>query len=577
MAQQADSVGKIEADSPHIWQFVRVGGFDQVQIKTGADLLAIDQLDQKLWTALSCPTHGLEFDSQTLQLIDTDGDGRIRVPEIIAAVKWAGSLLKDPDDLVKGAGQLALAAIDDSFEEGQRIVRSARQILTNLGQADAAVITATDTADTARIFASTRFNGDGIICPNAADDEATRRLIQEIMDCMGAEPDRSGQLGIGEAGLTAFFAEAEATLDWWRRAEDDAARVLPLGEQTESAAAIFHAVQGKIDDYFVRCRLAAYDKGAGEPLNPAPADYQALAARNLSLDTEAIAALPIARIEPEGTLPLTSGLNPAWANAVERLRSAVIAPLMGTKDSLSLTDWNSISAGFAAFDQWLAAKPNTAVEKLGIDRVREILQGPGRQVVFELLARDQALQPEAEAIANVDRLVRYHRDLCQLANNFVAFRDFYTPGRRAIFQAGTLYLDGRSCDLCVRVDTVDGHSALAALSRTYLAYCRCRRRGGEETMDIATAFTDGDADNLRVGRNGVFYDRGGRDWDASITKIVEHPISIRQAFWGPYKRIARTINEQIEKLAAARDQAVDTKAAAGVGAAATASPAPAGT
>jgi len=46
---------------PHQWRFARVGGFDQVRLATGADLLALDQLDQKLWASLSCPTHGLEL------------------------------------------------------------------------------------------------------------------------------------------------------------------------------------------------------------------------------------------------------------------------------------------------------------------------------------------------------------------------------------------------------------------------------------------------------------------------------------------------------------------------------------
>ena len=75
---------------PHHWRFFRIGGFDQVNLTSGRDLLALDQLDQKLWVALSCPTRGLEFDPQTLDLIDSDKDGHIRVPEIIAAAKWAG-------------------------------------------------------------------------------------------------------------------------------------------------------------------------------------------------------------------------------------------------------------------------------------------------------------------------------------------------------------------------------------------------------------------------------------------------------------------------------------------------------
>jgi hypothetical protein len=105
-----------------------------------------DQLDQKLWVALSCPTRGLEFDPQTLDLIDTDKDGHIRVPEIIAAVKWAGSLLNNPDDLLKESDELPLQAINADSPEGAQILASARQILANLGKPDAQSISLNDTA-----------------------------------------------------------------------------------------------------------------------------------------------------------------------------------------------------------------------------------------------------------------------------------------------------------------------------------------------------------------------------------------------------------------------------------------------
>src|SRR5690606_36342466 len=98
-----------------------------------------------------------------------------------------------------------------------------------------------------------------------------------------------------------------------------------------------------------------------------------------------------------------------------------------------------------------------------------------------------------------------------------------------MFQAGTLYLDSRSCALVVRVDDPGKHAPLAGLSKCYLAYCALRRPGGE-TLQVAAVFSGGDSDYLMVGRNGVFYDRKGRDWDATITKIVDNPISIRQAF-----------------------------------------------
>jgi MFS family permease len=81
-------------------------------------------------------------------------------------------------------------------------------------------------------------------------------------------------------------------------------------------------------------------------------------------------------------------------------------------------------------------------------------------------------------------------------------------------------------------------------------------------MMIAAAFTAGDSDQLMVGRNGVFYDRKGQDWDATIARIIEHPISIRQAFWAPYKQAGRMVSEQLMKLAAARSKASEDRMAA---------------
>ena len=63
------------------WKFFRAGGFDQVNLSSGADIANLDQLDQKLWVALACPTTGLEFDAKTLALIDTDKDGRVSLLE----------------------------------------------------------------------------------------------------------------------------------------------------------------------------------------------------------------------------------------------------------------------------------------------------------------------------------------------------------------------------------------------------------------------------------------------------------------------------------------------------------------
>ncbi len=554
--------------APHQWRFARVGGFDQVRLETGADLMALDQLDQKLWASLACPADGLELDSKTLELIDSDGDGRIRVPEILAAVKWVGSVLKNADDLTKRTDALPLSAIDESTPEGRQLLASAKQILLNLGKPDAAVVTTEDTADTVKIFARTKFNGDGIVPVEAADDDPLKNVIKDVMECMGSELDRSGEPGITQEKTDRFFAELQDYSDWWSKAEGDAASILVFGDATSEAAEVFKAVRTKVDDYFTRCRLAEFDSGAVGPLNPSPEEYQAMARKELAATAEEISALPLATVEVGKPLPLEEGINPAWSQGISSLRKAVVKPMFGDKAVLDAGEWALISAKFAAFESWFDSKKGAAVEKLGLNRVREILALNVKESLTALIAQDKALEQEANAIASVDKLVRYHRDLFTLLNNFVSFQDFYSPGTQAIFQTGSLYIDGRSSDLCIKVDDIAKHSAMASLSQTYMAYCECRRNGNAEKVSIAAALTDGDAGNLMVGRNGVFYDRKGNDWDATIVKLIEHPISIREAFWSPYRQIAKMIRDQIEKMAGAHQKQVTDAASAGVSGAA---------
>ncbi len=555
-------------NSRHLWKFFRAGGFDQVRLESGQDLTALAQLDQKLWIALSCPVDGLEFDRKTLELIDSDGDGRIRVPEIIAAVEWATALLKNPDDLLKGSSELPLTAIDDESTEGSRLLASAKHILANLGKEGAAAISPTDTTDTARIFAQTKFNGDGVIPPDSSDNPEVEKIIVDIMDCLGGCHDRSEKQGVSQEKVDQFFNDIKAYSAWWQESEVQSTTIKPLGAATEYAAATFSELQPKVEDYFARCRLAAFDVRSLSALNRQEIEYIAIADKDLTAAVDEVSGFPLAMIAVGyRPLPLKEGINPAWTVPMENFARAVVKPLLGDRDSLTEADWEHVRSTFAPYQAWQARKEGTSIEKIGIDRAREIVAANAKDAIDELLAKDMALAPEFDAIASVDRLVRYHRDLFTLLKNFVSFSDFYNGKLKALFQAGTLYLDGRSCDLCIRVNDISKHSSLASLSRAYLAYCRCTRNTGNgttEEMNIAAAFTDGDADYLMVGRNGVFYDRKGQDWDATIVKVIEHPISIRQAFWSPYKRIAKMINEQIEKIATSRDKAGADKAAAGI-------------
>ncbi len=536
----------------HIWRFFRAGGFDQVRLETGADVASLAELDQKLWVALACPTRGIEFDEKTLDLIDTDQDGRIRAPELLAAARWVTSLLKDPDDVTKGRSSLALDAFADSTPDGARLLASARAILRLLGRPEATVITLEDTADIEHIFDGSTLNGDGVVPADAAATPEVAAVIVDIIATIGPVTDRGGKPGVSQATVDRFFAEADAYRDWHgQRANQPLG---PLGDKAPEAAVLLHGIAAKIDDYFTRCGLVAFDPGAAAGLNPDPALYAGIGASEIEAGSSALAALPIARIEAGKPLSLTGGINPAWAGAIAQLHEVLVVPIFGALDELSEANWQHLKDGFAVWQTWVASEPETPVKKLGIERIAAILDTDAKAAIDAVLAQDAALAPEVDAIGEVEKLIRLQRDLFPLLNNVVAFRDFYTRAGKAVFQAGTLYLDSRSLDLCVKVEDEAKHSQIAVLGGIFIVYCKCVRKGA--TMTIAAAITAGDSDSIRVGRNCVFYDRKGQDWDATITRIVEHPISLRQAFWLPYKQAARAISDAIQKLAAARQASV---------------------
>lgn len=554
----------------HQWRFFRSGGFDQVRLDKIEDWQHLSELDPKLWAALSCPVKGLEFDARTMNYLDTDHDGRVRIVEVKAAVAWALSVLQTPQILLSGA-ELPLSAINTQTEAGQKLYASAKRILQNLGKADTAALTVADTDDLAKIFPADQLNGDGIITVELAASDDVKLLISTLLSLGIQKVDRSGALGVNEEQLNEFVSAGQALVDW---REVGSSINTEFADKTAEVYQLVTALDAKVSDFFVRCQLAAYDSNATAALNASAENYAALAGQLLSATGSDSSALPLATVNATGQLPLTQGVHPHWSVALANLHQAV-GELWQGKTSLVQADWAALKALLQPYAEWLSSQPVNQAISLEPELLATLLAKPTLDEAFALMAADLAQQSEAETVLEVDKLVRYQAYLRDLLRNFVNFENFYSLEKPAIFQNGRLYIDGRSCDLCLAVNDGGKHAKLAALSGTYLLYVDCVRQATGEKKSIVAAMTAGDAGNLMVGRNGVFYDVNGVDWDATVTQIVSNPISIREAFFTPYQRIGRMISDQIQKFAAAKDKDLETKSAAGVGGAAKIAEAPA--
>ncbi|MBR4264350.1 MAG: hypothetical protein IKQ48_07230 [Paludibacteraceae bacterium] len=382
------------------WTFASIGGVTRVRIQSGEDILHLGELDKKMWTVLSCPTVGLEINEETLKLMDTDGDGMLRMKEVICNADWLCTTLKNPDTLFEQKAEVAVAEIAD-----ETILAVAKQV--------------------------------------AGDKETV--TLEDV-----------------DAAIAAVTVEEQA---------------VPAAPLEADVIAAYKAKQAEYAAYFEQEKL-------------------------------------------------------------QKLGLAVIAEDT-PKPAMEQKKFEEMGAQIAA---WEGAK--AAAEE----------------------ANAKAWADAKAVYAPLRKLLILHRDFCRVLRNFVSLEDFYDrdPKTIASFEAGTLIIDQRACHLCIRVNDMSKHEMQAMQSGIFLIYCECNSKKLGKKMTIAAAMTQGEVNNLSVGKNAVFYDNAGNDYDATVTKIIDNPISIRQAFWTPYRKLGNWITERINKSAAEKDSKVMGDLTAGI-------------
>lgn len=377
------------------WTFANVGGTTRVKIQSGEDIRHLGELDQKMWTVLSCPTTGLEINEESLKLIDLDGDGKLRVKEVIQTADWLCGVLRDPETLLAGKAEVPLANIAD-----ETILAVAKQV-----SADGQTVTLADV----------------------------------------------------ETAIAAVSVETQPA---------------PEAPFEGDVIAAYKAKQADYAAYFEQAKL------------------QSLGLATIAEDTQ--------------------------------------------KPGLAEADFAEMGTKIAAYEAGVAAAND---------------------------ANAAALSAAQAQYQSLRKLLLLSRDFYRLLRNFITFEDFYDKAQpKAIFQAGTLIIDQRACTLCVRVSDMSKQNLQAGASGMYLIYCDCESKRLGKQMQIVAAMTIGGIRNLTVGKNALFYDNEGNDWDAVVTKIIDNPISIGQAFWSPYRKSGAWVTDLINKSAAEKDSKVFSEA-----------------
>ncbi|MDC3955094.1 hypothetical protein [Polyangium jinanense] len=554
------------ARAPFIFSDYR--GLVQLKLETAEDLAQIHALPAARWSSTSVPIDQLLCDEALLRYVDIDGNGRIRVQELLAAHDWLRARLRNTSRIAERTDTVHLDDLDPSQPDAARLRALAKKRIKASGQAarPGATLSLADIRAFRDGYARKSPNGDGIVAPTQIEDAALARLAALIIEATGGVMDLSGEVGVSVAKLDAFLALGHAALAWEAagalRTGAETSLVLPFGEATAAAFEVVDGLAGKLDQFFAQCDLLGQGPVAEDRLAVKPERLAALDVNDPAAIRGYLREAALGPPDRSGVLDLESGVNSLFADEARRLSVEVLPRALGEPGPVQKLDrkgWERVRALFEPYRAWQSKKPASLPGGLAGAELRALLEGPLPAALRALVNEDEKASAELVGLSDLEKLALLQRWILDLANNMVSFPALFSAGGRCLFEVGTLVLDGREINLCVRVLDKAEHRPIAETSNIFVAYVELSRKEGDErkTMHVAAGVTSGSRRGIAVGKRGVFYDRDGKEWDAKVTDVIVKPISIQEAALAPFVKLRDFVGDKMTKLFGTKLEAME--------------------
>lgn len=546
------------------FKFERYGHSYHLHIETADDLARVLELDEAHWVATNAPIKTINTDQIFLELLDSDHDGHIRSEELKQGITWLLDHLQEKSGIRPGNTSLDPAAICLDSKEGRRIHNSVKKIFRRNHISDVSYIA----LKTVRQIKKTEEEGGvdtaGIVLPTAASDEDIREFLEDIIATVGGAAHPSGTKGVTQQYLDQFFDEIRAYHDWLVQRELSEERpsspIMPFGEDTPQLYTIFSNIQDKIDQFFILGDAIELSPVVAEQLKQRMFRLQELDLSDSEIITSFLAETPIAWPTSENILDFETTINPYYAARLEQFRVEVLPRVLGeTPQNISSSQWEEVKAQFAPYQVWFESKPKVSVESLPPDKLRAYLDNEEmKTAVHKLIQESYKTAFDLDNLSLLEKLILFQAYLIPFVNSFVSFPHLYESDDRALFEMGTLIMDGRHFTLSVKILDREQHIKFSSTSNMFVIYAEISDREGERLYEIAVPVTSGVRGNLQVNKRGIFKDIYGRNLHAKIVHIVENPISFLEALSAPFKRLGRAITTKLNEISSKAEQNLQT-------------------
>lgn len=550
--------------SKHV--FKRYGGSYQLHVETFEDLVGALDVPEALWVATACPTVGLALDKKVLELMDEDKNLRVRTEELKVAIRWTAEMLEDTSGIDEASDTIVLAHLSS---KAKALDEAARTILDVIAASDGEKsaekggekgaekkkakpdtrISLAQIRESDKKLREAGVNGDGIVEPAHIKDEKARAAAEKILGAVSPKKNRGGKDGIDAALLKDFRDKRAKGIERL----DKKAAIFVWGDDSPARAKKVAAIEARVDEYFVQCRLVAAQPDAstslripGEKVQGSLGDREALG--------KAAGALPIAPPNAKGELVWASVARGPYYEAVLALRDDVAVPVLGdaAREVLSEAQFRELASKAKAILEWEAEASDKV---LALGEALRAIDPESLDAIQKAIDLDLAQKDRLDAISSLEKLALYQRWILAVGRNFVSMPDLYAPKKTALFEQGELVLAGRLFTLSVLVPDRAAHVAVAEDAHTYLMYVKIDG-GGTVPYEVAVPVTAGDASGIAVGKRGVFRNREDKQFDATVVHVVRAPVSLWEAATNPFRRISEFVSTRLRSFGESGDTAV---------------------
>ncbi|EDM25013.1 hypothetical protein LNTAR_03759 [Lentisphaera araneosa HTCC2155] len=523
------------------------GGSRQFVIECAEDIALLPELHEAFWMCTSAPCQHLNFPESIKTLLDRNKSGRIFSEDIIHFSKHILAHYDSLEAFDEKSDQLNFSHLKTDKQE---LVDCAEEVCKNLNLTDPKLIKLNDLENDKLLLSRGTRNGDGVIPAEDLEDKELRSTAELIVKTCENSQDVSGRDGFGQAALDSFHKQVVDYLNWIDEGEK---HELSFKDHIDEIWELYTKLHDHIDHFFQARKALEYCESMDKGLSTSDIKSECFE-NSLKVDDE-LAILPLSPIKKFNSLRPGNPLNPLHQKTFQKFFKEYLNKILG-RQVIELNEkiWEETKSALDSYSKWMGKRPQGEVSHLDEQTLRDYLDKEHYETLGQIIHEDLILGEKLRLRNQLKDLIILQQYFVDFCNNFVNYKYFYIPKKRAAFEAGTLILDGRVFDLSIPVSNVNEHSKVAKSSGMFCIYLKINKKNDNEPQYICAPVCALRNKVNTVGKRGILITLNGDHRDAQIVKIIDTPVSLVDSMVNPFRKISNLIVSSIEKISSSSEK-----------------------